>query len=237
MPHRPSNLPRFVIVALTGVCLLLLIASMKAAPLLAATAGPIATPSHWVYLPLVNRNYDPSWQWQPPSPALTATPPPAVNTIPVAAIDRQGQVHLLWAINASASEGKYIYHSTLTPSGWTTPAAILPALGTSYSPVTPVVGPDGALHLLWLNKLTSNSTPRLLYSVYRNGTWTAEEGVYNYPAWGIYDVGPRAAVQVDRAGQVYAIVQYACSRKAPTRPSARLPAGWQKRCQTRASWT
>jgi hypothetical protein len=88
------------------------------------------------------------------------------------------------------------------------------------------LGPDSTLHLFWLNKLTSDSTPRLLYSTFRNGAWAAEEEVAAYPGYGFYDVHASAIGQVDQGGQVYAIVQYVTINQY-TYQAKRTASGWQ----------
>lgn len=125
-----------------------------------------------VYLPLVAKEYDPTWVWREEI-TVTLTPRPGGILM---AIDRQGQVHLLW--HPSFSSPRFISHTYLSPSGWTSPTVVAPSLGSSEVLFPPVVAPDGVLHLLWRNQKTSNDPYRMLYAAFVNGQWTPEEEVF-----------------------------------------------------------
>lgn len=150
------------------------------------------------YLPLVARDYDPTWVWGSVL-TPTLTPSPASNVNPLLAIDRQGQVHVLWG-TTSYGVPAFIYHTYLTAAGWTSPTAVAQSLGTSSVLFPPVVAPDGAMHLLWLNRETTGAPYRTLYAAFRNAQWGAEEEVYRSPYTGSTLQG---MVHLDAAGQVH----------------------------------
>lgn len=124
-----------------------------------------------VYLPLVAKDYDPTWSWGEP---ITLTLTPSYQKI-LMSIDRQGQVHLFWHPSLSP---KFIYHAYLAPSGWTSPTVVAYSLGSSEVLHPPLVAPDGVIHLLWLNQETSNKPRRLLYATFTDKKWTSEEEVF-----------------------------------------------------------
>ena len=127
---------------------------------------------YFVYLPLVAREYDPTWAWRE---GITVTLTPSYGGL-LMAIDRQGRVHLLW--HPSFSSPKFIYHTYLSPSGWTSPTVVAPSLGSSEVLYPPVVAPDGVIHLLWRNRKTSNDPQRMLYAAFTGNGWTSEEEVF-----------------------------------------------------------
>jgi hypothetical protein len=149
--------------------LMLLMASVPT-PLLAQDSPD---DDHLVFLPLIANDYDSAWHW---TSVVTPTLTPSAYSAPLLAIDRAGQVHLLW--DTLSTNARFIYHSYLTSQSWTTPTAILPTLGTSSVLYPPLVDTSGALHLLWKNVLVSNSPARLLYSSFEGGAWHPEEVVY-----------------------------------------------------------
>lgn len=157
------------------------------------------------YLPVIMHNCRVPWRWDAASPVLTANPAPGLATSPVGVIDRSGTLHVFWGRSEWSQSGAFIYHAALTTSGWTAPEPIRPTLGVSYSPALPLVDPDGTIHLLWLNKLTSSGPVRLLHSAYNGSSWSDEEAVFSYPTSASQ---PSGALQVDRDGTLYAIVQY-----------------------------
>ncbi|MFN3763856.1 MAG: hypothetical protein ACK4WK_11745, partial [Anaerolineae bacterium] len=147
-----------------------------------------------VYLPLVAREYDPTWVWRG---GITVTLTPSPGKI-LMAIDRQGRVHLLW--HPAYSSPKFIYHTYLLPLGWTSPTVVAPSLGSSEVMFPPVVAPDGTLHFLWWNRKTSNDPPRMLYASFSGTGWTPEEEVFQS--------GPSTSLQgmvhLDASGRVHA---------------------------------
>ena len=153
----------------------------------------------YVYLPQVLQSYDPSWVWgEIVTPTLA--PLPSANTNPLMSIDHQGRVHLIWD-TTSYNVPKFIYHTYLADSGWTTPTAIAESLGTSYTLFPPVVAPDGTLHLLWRNRETTSDPYRTLYAAFRNNAWSADDEVFRSPTVGTTLQG---MVHLDQAGNVHA---------------------------------
>jgi hypothetical protein len=131
----------------------------------------------YVFLPLVARDYDPTWQW---TSTFTPTLSPAPYHNPLMTIDQQGQVHLLW--DTITSQDRFIYHTYLiTASTWTTPTTVAQSLGTSSVLYPPIVDSSGTIHLLWHNEETYNDPERALYAAFANGDWSAEEEVFRSP--------------------------------------------------------
>ncbi len=148
---------------------------------------------------MVARDFDPTWIWgEVYTPTLTPTP--SISGNPLMAIDRQGRVHIWWGTTTSNAP-KFIYHTYLTASGWTSPTAVAESLGTSSVLFPPVVAPDGALHLLWLNRETTSSPYRTLYAAFRNDVWGSEEEVFRSTYTGSTLQG---MVHLDAGGQVHA---------------------------------
>lgn len=177
------------------------IAGALVALLYLATGGVIAQSpeqngdEYLVYLPLVAKDYDPTWVWRE---AITVTLTPSPGGI-LMAIDRQGQVHLLW--HPSFSAPKFISHTYLSPSGWTSPTVVAPSLGSSEVLFPPVVAPDGVLHLLWRNQKTSNDPKRMLYAAFTGTGWTPEEEVFQSRS-SSYSL--QGMVHLDASGRVHA---------------------------------
>ncbi|MCX7856140.1 MAG: hypothetical protein N2556_09280 [Anaerolineae bacterium] len=178
------------------------IAGALVALFLLATGGAIAQSpdqngdEHLVYLPLVAKEYDPTWVWRK---GITVTLTPSPDGI-LMTIDRQGQIHILW--HPSFSSPKFIYHTYLSPSGWTSPTAVAPSLGSSEVLFPPVVAPDGVLHLLWRNRKTSNDPQRMLYSAFTGSGWTPEEEVFQSRL--SYSYVLQGMVHLDAIGTVHA---------------------------------
>jgi hypothetical protein len=126
---------------------------------------------HFVYLPLVAREYDPTWAWRE-GITITLTPSPGGILM---AIDHQRRVHLLWDVSLSP---KFIYHSYLSSSGWTSPTVVASSLGFSEVMHPPAVAINDIMHLLWRNRETSNAPYRILYATFEGGQWTPEEVVF-----------------------------------------------------------
>jgi hypothetical protein len=152
------------------------------------------------YLPLTLNDVNLSWQWLPASSA-TLTPTVGYNGGPVMAVDHAGQAHLFWGTTDTRYPA-FIYHRYLAPAGWTDATPVAHSLGTSSSPLQPLVAPDGTLHLMWLNRLTNSDPLRILYASFRAGAWTPEEEVYRASASYINYLW--AAPQVDGSGQLRA---------------------------------
>jgi hypothetical protein len=125
-----------------------------------------------LFLPLVARNYDPTWRWSEP---ITLPFTLQSHNNPIVALDHEGRPHLLWDTYA---EPKFIYHTYLDANTWTTPTAVAESLGTSYVLYPPVVDPQGRLHLLWRNQETYEDPNRTLYARFSAGKWSQEEEVY-----------------------------------------------------------
>jgi len=125
-----------------------------------------ATPS-----PAVLDSYTTVLTW---TEVITTLLSPTPLSVPLLAIDGQGQVHLLWDTDSSQVP-QYIYHTYwLTASGWTTPTYVAYSLGTSRVLFPPVVGTDGTIYYLWVNKRTSSAEERLLYASFGEGIWSPE---------------------------------------------------------------
>jgi hypothetical protein len=126
-----------------------------------------------IYGPLLMQNHDSSMTWLEP---VSVDLEPRPTNQPLAIIDRQGRLHLLWD---TLSSPRFIYHTMQTESGWTTPAPVALSSGTSYILFTPYVDEDGFIHLVWRNWLGAGieNPHRLLYSSFNGNQWTAEEVV------------------------------------------------------------
>lgn len=153
---------------------------------------------HFVYLPLIVKDYDPTWIWRE---GITVTLTPSPGGI-LMAIDRQGRVHLLW--HPAFSAQKFIYHTYLASSGWTPPTVVAPSLGSSEVLFPPVVAPDGVLHLLWRNQETSNNPKRMLYAAFTGTGWTPEEEVFRSRLSYAHSYVLQGMVHLDASGTVHA---------------------------------
>lgn len=121
-----------------------------------------------IFIPAIFKDYDASWQWENLQEfALTPTP---LKTMTV--IDVNGRLHIFWDVWPSS--GAFIYHRYQTSSGWSVSEAIAPTLGNSNILVPPVAGPDGSVHIVWKNSLNFGGPYRLMYAVWKNGTWSPE---------------------------------------------------------------
>jgi hypothetical protein len=152
--------------------LLILVASSFGAYDVLAHANPPADAT--IYLPLVAKNFDPSWAWSNP---ITATLTPAPYHAPLATIDHLGRLHILWD---TLTPPQFIYHTYLTAQGWTSPTAVAQTLGTSEVMYPPLVDTAGILHLAWRNNLgTSVTNPyRIMYARFDGTQWSSEEEVF-----------------------------------------------------------
>jgi len=130
----------------------------------------------YVFLPLALNEYDPAWQWTS-SITCTLSPPPRSTQQPLAAIDQQGRLHLLWD-TSSYGEAQFIYHTYLSANGWISATAVAESLGYSYTLYPPTRGADGKIHLLWQNSLTTSGPCRLLYANFSKDHWSGEEEAY-----------------------------------------------------------
>ena len=130
-----------------------------------------------VYLPIVDNNYDPNWQW---STAITVELTPAPQDTPLLTLDRGGRLHIFWDTRHAP---RFIYHTYLSEQGWTIPVAIAQTLGTSNVASTPSVGQNGDIHLVWQNDLGSGveNRYRLMYARFDGATWAAEEELFHNP--------------------------------------------------------
>jgi hypothetical protein len=149
---------------------------------------------HITYIPLAMQQHDSSFTWLEAS-SVNLEPPP--NSAPLAVIDRQGRLHLLWDTWDGPS---FIYHTMQTRSGWTAPAPVSASNGTSNTMYEPYVDSDGIIHLIWKNWLgTSIDKPyRLLYSSFDGNRWSPEEVVAQLADMpiGVVHSGARGEVQV-----------------------------------------
>ncbi|MGB9777605.1 MAG: hypothetical protein ACPLYD_16780 [Anaerolineae bacterium] len=183
---------KWIVTAGMGVFVVLF---LLAAGTIAAQSPDQNDDEHFVYLPLVAKEYDPTWVWRE---GITVTVTPSPDDI-LMAIDRQGQVHLLW--HPSYFSPKFIYHTFLSPSGWTSPTIVASSLGSSEVLFPPVVAPNGVLHLLWRNQKTSNDPRRMLYAAFTNTGWTPEEEVFQARS---SSSSLQGMVHLDASGTVHA---------------------------------
>jgi hypothetical protein len=167
---------REIVLGWLGVSLavVLLLITSVGTPLL---AQDLPNEDYFVYLPLIANDYDPAWHW---TALVTPTLTPSPYNVPLMALDRGGQVHLLW--DTLTTNSRFIYHTYTISRSWSSPAAILPTLGTSYVLYPPAVSVTGSLHLLWKNTLVASSPSRLLYSSFNGAAWQPEEVVYTAPS-------------------------------------------------------
>jgi hypothetical protein len=150
-----------------------------------------------LYIPLVLQNHDSNLTWLESS-SVDLTPRPSSS--PLAIIDSQGRLHLLWD---TLSSPRFIYHTMQSGSGWTSPAPVAPSNGTSYILNEPYIGENGVIHLVWRNWLGSGIAKphRLLYSSFNGTHWTPEEEVArfdnNYSLRALIHSGQQGEVHVE----------------------------------------
>jgi hypothetical protein len=131
------------------------------------------TDLHPVYLPLIARDYDPTWVWGEPE-LVTISPYPRNILM---ATDNHGRQHLFWDVSTGE---RFIYHSYQTVEGWTEPAKVAETLGMSELILQPLVTPDGKIHLLWHNTLVYFSSYRIMYAYFDGQSWSLEEEVAHH---------------------------------------------------------
>jgi hypothetical protein len=131
------------------------------------------TDLHPVYLPLIARDYDPTWVWGEPE-LVTISPYPRNILM---ATDNHGRQHLFWDVSTGE---RFIYHSYQTVEGWTEPIKIAETLGMSELIIQPLVTPDGKIHLLWHNSLAFGGPYRLIYSSFDGREWFPEQEIVRY---------------------------------------------------------
>jgi hypothetical protein len=130
-----------------------------------------------IYLPIIMNNYDPSIQWEPMQEVQI--PPTSWNN-PMGVIDTSGKLHLFW--DATSSSQAFIYHRYQTDSGWSAIETIAPTLGTSSLITLPVAALDGSIHIIWRNVLNFGGPYRIMYAIWKNGTWSQEAELHRTPA-------------------------------------------------------
>jgi len=133
-----------------------------------------ATEDNPNYLPLIYKDYDPSWQW---STAITVELTPMPYHDPLVVVDHQQQLHIFWD---TLKAPHFIYHTFLGAFGWSATEPITQTLGTSTLQYPPVVGPDGTIHLVWQNDLGSGveARYRLLHAQFDGINWSPETVLY-----------------------------------------------------------
>jgi hypothetical protein len=173
------------------------------------------TEDYPLYIPLILQNHDSSLTWVESS-TVDLTPRPSSS--PLAIIDSQGRLHLLWD---TLSSPRFIYHTMQSGSGWTSPTPVAPSNGTSYILYEPYMDASGVLHLVWRNWLgVGIENPyRLLYSSFDGSRWSPEEEVarFNYEL--------RAMIHPGETGDVH--ITYVWSfLSAHVHHTIRTQAGW-----------
>lgn len=141
-----------------------------------------------------------SFEWtlmQMESPVLD---PPPQNS-PQLVIGLDGRLHLFW--DTLASGDSFIYHAYFQDGTWSTPSAISLSLGTSKLFTTPVVSPDGVIHVIWKNDLKLGGPYRLLYTSFDGINWGEEIEVYTSES----DIGLWGELFVDERSVLHAIVR------------------------------
>lgn len=91
------------------------------------------------YLPLLSDASADHLRWAASEPVTLA---PTPSSAPLAALDRHGQLHLLWQTRYVP---RFIYHTVLTDSGLSPPAPVAPTLGRSELLYPPLVDRSGTL--------------------------------------------------------------------------------------------
>jgi hypothetical protein len=132
--------------------------------------------SYSLFLPYVAHDHDPSWHWGETG-LIQLQPTPSSDILMV--IDHAGRPHLLWGKSATGGDA-YIYHTYLSSGNWTSPINVADTLGVSKTLLTPLITPDGKIHLLWANSLTSGGPYRLIYAVFDGSQWSPEEEVASH---------------------------------------------------------
>lgn len=97
---------------------------------------------------------------------------PRPQNNPQLVIGLDGRLHLFWDTMGSADA--FIYHSYMQDGAWSVPSAISLSLGTSKLYTSPVVSPDGVIHVLWKNELKLGGPYRLLYAQFDGSAWSEE---------------------------------------------------------------
>lgn len=134
---------------------------------------PVPTFDSSTLVPQISMQDSSKWQlMEIASPVLN---PPPQNS-PQLVIGLDGRLHLFWDTLGSADA--FIYHSYLQDNSWSEPFPISLSLGTSKLYTTPVVSPDGAIHVLWKNELKLGGPYRLLYTHFDGVSWSEEGEVY-----------------------------------------------------------
>jgi hypothetical protein len=154
-----------------------------------------------IYVPTLMQDHDPGITWLEPA-SIDLEPRP--NNPPLAIIDQQGMLHLIWDTLTSP---RFIFHTKQTQNGWTTPAPVTPSDGTSYTLFAPYVDDQGFIQLVWRNWLgTGIENPyRLLYSSFDGNEWTPEEEVvrFNYELQAMIHSGDVGDVHITFAGSFF----------------------------------
>ena len=126
-----------------------------------------------LFLPAIMDDYDANWLWQD-STTITFDPPAYGN--PLAVIDIQGRLHLLWS---KTSAQAFIYHTYFDGNDWSSIQAVAETNGYSKVLFNPLVDQQGHLHLVWYNNLGSGEERyRLMYAEFDGTSWLSEQEVY-----------------------------------------------------------
>jgi hypothetical protein len=167
-----------------------------------------------VYLSLVLKDNDFSWNWQSPS-EITLSPPPF--HLPMALLDHAGRLHIFWD---TLTTPQFIYHIIKTDSGWTDPTPVAESLGVSSTLYPPILDTLGSIHLLWRNDLGFgiDQHNRLLYSQFDGVQWSPEEEVVKASN------ELNGMLQFDDQGNIF--VTYQDSWGVVAYQTVRSPTGW-----------
>lgn len=94
------------------------------------------------FLPLGNAQEGTTWRWTA-SPEVELAPQP--NGGPLSVVDHLGQSHPFWD---TLRTPRFIYHTYLSPAGWSVPAPVAETLGSATLLYRLLVDEQGKLHLV-----------------------------------------------------------------------------------------
>lgn len=113
--------------------------------------------------PSIYHAYNPEGHW------INAPVPGARGWRPALACDGKGGIHLVWESAIPNQQGDDVYHSQLTPSGWSLPENISDSPSTDSSLPTTAGGPDDVVHVVWQERLGGHTV--VGYAFGRYASW------------------------------------------------------------------